>query len=516
MRIAISGALSVLEHDNTVTENMKTSLQNVQSVLDGCIDPTMLISQSYVATADLIHQVLVPAAYSLYYLLMDRTEANTTYSMQLGTLSGTEIWDMEIIDSCYERFSQSFQELSALRDAAIANPEEYAMLSAACDEAEKAMFYWGTRKAIFERFIQSTNDIYTCLDYSIQPLWGPLHNAKFTWDLGEWNVGKWLINGVTVPDFLNNNEMFSKTAVVTAFEQIHPEIAAEMKALHDKAKEGVFTDENWMELRYTIYTAPAMLRDIYVANSKDIEAIYYDPDKEVSSYSAHSATITMTSIDDANDFVSTILHEMAHSIDWSIIDKSLDAASMESVDVFPAGERDVLNLYYKTALDVVTRNQKILQDTLKTPVVLGEWTNSLTAFLYTQLIRDSSSDIGKRTLTKALLKVDPCFAESVAVYQILYGHNRPISDVSGAASGSVLNGIYVHKQSYWDTSRYFWTSSEMNVEGFADYMETMMGGDYYQVYRFRENMPESTQIYDQVINMAHDYYNPVTAAAQLD
>jgi hypothetical protein len=204
----------------------------------------------------------------------------------------------------------------------------------------------------------------------------------------------------------------------------------------------------------------------------------------------------------SQEFADALFHEMGHSIDDSASGQYRDFATFENKLAPSAGLQDTKDLFYKIAVETLHKRRQAAPDKwLDLPDFVNDWTDSLTAHLYTNVILDARKSSERLAKAQKFIQNDPCLAEAVETFTRTYRDNGIISDVSGGVSGNLLTDKYCHPLSYWKgINRY-----TVNTEGFAGYLSDFLTKKYSLVTEVNTDFKNSANLYEQVIQEAlHD------------
>ena len=538
MRITVSSARTALAQDMQTMREKETAIEQAINALNTGIDENLLMSASYLATADLISRILLPTGYSIHRVLRERLEMGQTYEAALGTLGGMDVWDRDEINRHYEESAQSYQYLLSQMEACC-TPETKAALLESCDIAEKTMRYWEDKKNRFDAFIGATNATFSGL---AQGLLLACQNTRF-----EYNAvsGEWSIDGLSVDTYREFNSMtISKDKIVDEFERINPELAKKVWALYYKTttapstsstfigkyedlknylgsgtptESDVFSEWTWVKFRYCLYTSPAKVRNLYIANNTNLHDIYSEElgpgygsvagfQKDTKSIKIDELAFELQDVDpevSEVDYIDMLFHELGHAANTLASDWWHDQTS-ENYFLKKAYVKDVEKRFYNVAWGTITKH---LDDSFYRANAhqVRERVQE-----YTRTVLDARKSEENRKKAEALLQLDPYFEEAVQAYRDIYTDNSGISDISGAATGNILCSGIGHTVEYWQQRR-FEDPSKPNDEGFANYLAAIAQGDFKSVQQFQRDFPHSAELYEKAIQNANMKLNPLTA-----
>ena len=525
MRITVSSARTALAQDMQTMREKEAELERTINMLNEGIDETMLISESYLATADLISRVLLPTAYSIHRQLRGRYESGQKYESALNALSSMDIWDMDEILRSQEDAARVYQTVCDIRDRNT-DPNEYEFLCELCEAERQKLQYWESKKNLFETFLSNTSILYNGYATDIVPLYNAFRNTRFEYDA---QSGEWNIDGLSVDAYLGlNGSTIDKEAVVNEFELINPNLAKRVQELYGQTlhrvsetvqESEIYTKEEWIEFRYLLYTAPAKVRNNYISNVQNINDIR-DGARGVGAYYTPNKKEITIDVDDRNDntilFMHTLFHEMGHAIDYSASD-SQDALTSED-DVEMAYCKDVRKNFYRIVLETIERRANAAPEQAEKPegtaarvwdalMQKADMSNEQKAETYTRIVMQAHKTQEAKNLAERLMNWDPCFNEAVTTYKEPYFDNHAASDISGAATGNFLRSNWGHGESYWDDSEV----SRANKEGFASYLSAIVIRDYKSVRQIQTDFPHSAELYENAIQEGFANLNPVTS-----
>lgn len=498
MRIVVSSARTALEQDLSEMHEKESISEQVITALAKGLDSSMLISAAYVETAESIQHNLLPTAYFVHSMLRERIANGQCYANALSLLDEMDIWDSDELESQFEQARQSYQTLCDLRDAA--PPESMEIFTAACTAAESLVYLWERKKNNFQIFISTTSGLYEDCNIAANPAYCQYPSGSVNLDMNR-------IDGEHIRfSLFDSPNSLGKSIVVDEFEQIHPDIATKMQEIYDKSEYGVISEETWLAVRYYLYTAPERLRNIYLTNSDSISTIYIHQASDGSSgsgtaYNSYERSLTIEEISgDAERSADRILHEWAHSIDHIGANPNYRNAAfpeLELTDVpdgrTPEGVEDILNLYYKTALETLENRHK---GRLTIPF-LDKWTDKITANTYKRIVGNAALSAEGKSLCETMAENDPRFADTIHTYVERYGDNPLLSDLSSGATGNILKGICGHSDEYWRDD-----PSAINNEGFASYLSSSVRGELNYISEMQNHAPRSVALYENVIDRA--------------
>lgn len=521
----------------TMREKEKT-IEYAINTLNTGIDENLLMSASYLATADLISRILIPTGYAIHRSLRERLETGQAYESALDTLSGMNVWDRDEIDRHYEESVQLYQYLFSQMEACCI-PEAKAALWESCDIAETTMRYWEDKKNRFDAFIGETNTMYLGLT---RGLFTACQNTRF-----EYNTisGEWSIDGLSVDTYREFNCMeISRDKIVDEFERINPELAKKVWALYYKTttvpgtsstftgkyedlknylgsgtqtESDVFSEWTWVKFRYCLYTAPAKVRNLYIANNTNLHDIYSEElgpgygavagfQKDTKSIKIDELTFIEQEVDPEItevDYIDMLFHELGHAANTLASDWWHDQTT-ENYFLKKAYVKDVEQRFYNVAWGTVTKH---LDDSFYRTHAVQVREKVLE---YTKTVLNARKSKKNRENAEALLQLDPYFKEAVQAYRDMYIDNSGISDISGAATGNILCSGVGHTAEYWQERRLV-DPSKPNDEGFANYLAAIAQGDFKSVQQFQRDFPHSAELYEQAIQNANMKLNPLTA-----
>ncbi len=519
MRIVVSSARAALEQDMQTTREKETAIEHTISTLDLGIDETMLVSDSYLATADLISRVLLPTAYSIHRQLRGRYESGQKYESALSTLSSMDIWDMDEILRNQEDAARAYQSVCDIRDRNT-DPNEYESLCQLCEAERQKLQYWEGKKNLFETFLSNTSSLYNGYATDIVPLYDALRNTRFEYNA---QSGQWSIDGLSVDAYLNlNGSTIDKELIVEEFERMHPDLAKDMQLLYDKTiskdlfavlahtltnnrESEVFNEETWLEFRYLLYTAPVGIRNIYISNIENLSVLRNDGQYNNTYYDAGNKGIVIDNnvLNSGNYFMQALFHELGHGVNHS--DEESSWQTDEKYFDEKAYVKDVKRKFYSVALDTIEKYRRHDIEDDETWFIL----RNQKAQEYVQTVIQAGKYPGAKNKAEKLLQFDSCFAEAVETYNDLYTDNPLASDISGAATANILNSGWQHSMTYWRVTRIA-DPSRANNEGFADYLSAIATKDYKVIHQIQVDFPYSTELYENAIKGAAENLNTET------
>ena len=521
MRIVVSSARAALEQDMQTTREKETAIEHTISTLDLGIDGTMLSSDSYMATADLLSRVLLPTAYSIHKHLRERIEAGQRYESALNALSSMDIWDMDEILRSQEDAARVYQTVCDIRDRNT-DPNEYEFLCELCEAERQKLQYWESKKNLFETFLSNTSSLYNGYATDIVPLYNALRNTRF-----EYNTvsGVWSIDGLSVESYLNfNGSTINRELVVEEFERMHPDLAKDMQLLYDKTiskdffavfartltnnrdrESELFNEETWLEFRYLLYTAPVGIRNIYISNIENLSVLRNDGQYNNTYYNSGDKGIVVDNyiLNSGDYYMQALFHELGHGVNDS--NEGFGFLTDEKYFDEKAYVKDVKQKFYSIALETIERYGRHDIEDDETWISLKDQK----AQEYVQTVIQAGRYPGAKNKAEKLLQFDSCFAEAVKTYNILYTDNPLASDISGAATANILNSGWQHSMTYWRMTRIV-DPSRANNEGFADYLAAIATRNYKVIHQMQVDFPHSTELYENAIKGAAENLNTET------
>lgn len=282
-----------------------------------------------------------------------------------------------------------------------------------------------------------------------------------------------------------------KRSYVEEYEKNHPEEVKELKEFLKTGDPNNMTEEDLLNIKYLVYTAPAPFGLIYLKSMGNYTI--GTTDKSGAYYSPGNRTINLnypkSFQDDPRGPYTTFFHESGHGID-------------DTSDLCSKGGSDTDNF---TAYSPAMGKRVTIREAVEYDVYYNKDNpHSMTSIAEDIKARGGSGKNGNIDNVIEAMKngsPDGLNAKDRALYNAVkneFNNSTPnteayeaVSDVYGGMSGNELRNGYGHDKGYWNNE------SQINHELWAEYYSYNMAGDTENLNNLNEYFPEASRVLEQ-------------------